>query len=235
MSGAPRRLVGIGAGGHARVLIDIARQQGDQVVALLDANPALWGGEVAGVPVLGDEPLIPALLGRAPLPAGQPDGDARTRGVLEAGPADALFVSIGGVPSNRVRRMVFTRLREAGHPLVGLVHPTATVAPDVVLGEAPIIMAGAIINPGTTLGTFTIINTGALVEHDCRIGDYAHICPGARLAGNVTVDEGAFVGLGACVIQGVRIGAEAVVGAGAVVLRDVPAGRRAVGNPAHLL
>lgn len=197
-------------------MLDVAQSCPEfEVVGLLDANPERWGSQLRGVPILGDEALLPDLIAQ--------------------GKVDAAYVGIGGVPSNQVRRTVFERLRASGVPLVTLQHARAVVACDAQVGEGCIIMAGALVNPAACLGTFVLVNTGAIVEHDCVLEDYVHICPGARLGGQVTVGEGAFVGLGATVLQGVRLGARCVVGAGAVVLRDVPADTVVVGNPARVL
>ena len=56
------RVVGVGAGGHAKVLIDILRLRQDyELVGLTDANPALWGRRVLDVSVLGGDDVLPAL------------------------------------------------------------------------------------------------------------------------------------------------------------------------------
>lgn len=206
------KIVGIGAGGHAKVLIDIVRlTPGLELVGLLDADPDKRGADVLGFPVLGDESLL-AQLG-----------------------VEAVFIGIGGVPSNRVRRRAFERMRAAGLPVVSLVHPSAVVAASARLGEGTTIMAGAVVNPDAVLGDGVIVNTRAVVEHDCRVGPFAHLCPGSILGGSATVGEEAFVGLGAAVIQGVHVGARTVVGGGAVVVRDLPEGVLAVGCPSRIV
>ena len=48
------KVVGIGAGGHAKVIIDILRLRGEyQIAGLVDSNPELAGTQVLDVPVLG--------------------------------------------------------------------------------------------------------------------------------------------------------------------------------------
>ena len=206
------KIVGIGAGGHAKVLVDIARQMpGFELVGLLDADEEKWGTVVMGLPVLGDEGRL---------------------GDLDV---DGAFIAIGGVPSNRVRRRAFERVRAAGLPVVSLVHPSAVVAESALLGEGVMILAGSVVNPEAVLGDGVIVNTRAVVEHDCGIEPFVHVCPGSVLGGGVTVGEEAFIGLGASVIQGVRIGTRAVVGGGSVVVRDLPDGVLAMGCPARIV
>ena len=56
------QVVGLGAGGHAKVVLEILRLIGQhELVGLLDPNKELWDTEVLGVPVLGDDDLLPRL------------------------------------------------------------------------------------------------------------------------------------------------------------------------------
>ena len=120
-------------------------------------------------------------------------------------------------------------------PFVPVVHPTAYVSPSAVVGRAPQIMAGCIVQPDVTLGDFVVLNTGAQIDHHGTMGDFAFLGPGACLAGGVTVGARAFIGANATVLPGKKIGRNALVGAGAVVARDVPDNAIVAGNPAKLL
>lgn len=211
---SPVPIVGVGAGTHAKSVLEAIRSSGEfVVVALADDDVARVGGEVLGFPVVS-----PAELERL-----------RSEGVASA------FAGVGGVGESSARQAVFERLLRAGFELPPIVHSSAVVSPWAQLGPGAQVLAGAIVNAGAQIEEDVIVNTGAIVEHDCRVGAHAHIGPGARLAGLVTVEHGAHVGIGAVVIEGIRIGADALVGAGAVVISDVPAGVRAVGVPARPL
>jgi len=49
-------VVGFGAGGHAKVVIEILRSMQEyKIVGLLETQDALWGTSVLGVEVLGDD------------------------------------------------------------------------------------------------------------------------------------------------------------------------------------
>ena len=207
--------MGIGAGGHARVVVDALLQRGDvEIVGLLDRREELHGQTVGGVLVLGGDELLPAL--------------------WEMGVCGC-FIAIGGVGDNRPRRAVFERVVGLGFEVIQVVHPRATVASSVSLGRGTVVMAGAVINPFAEVGENVIINTGAIVEHDCWVGDHVHVAPGAVVGGHARIGEGAHLGLGCIVLQGCRVGRWALVGAGTVVHRDLPDGVKAVGVPARIV
>lgn len=209
------RVIGFGAGGHAKVVIEILRALGGfDIVGLLDPSPALRGTTVIGVPVVGDDDLAAGLV---------------RDGVRHA------FIGLGSGSSTLPRRRLFDLACGYDLELVTAVHPSAVVSPSATIGPGVTIMAGAVVNAGASIGTHVIVNTGAIVEHDCRLGAHAHVATGARLAGGVTVGEGAHIGIGASVRQNITIGRLAVVGAGAVVVTDVADGVVVVGVPARML
>jgi sugar O-acyltransferase (sialic acid O-acetyltransferase NeuD family) len=193
-------LVLLGAGGHARVLLALARAAGHHVLGICD--PRLAADEVSrweGLDVLGDD------------------------GALDGLPPDrvALMLGVGQLTAGTLRERLYWTGRERGYRFPVLIHPGAWVAPDATLADGVQVMAGAIVQPGCVIGENSIINTCSSVDHDCHIGRDVHVAPGATLCGAVTVEAGAFVGAGSTVIQGLRVGERAVVGAGVTLVRDL--------------
>lgn len=204
------RMVVIGAGGHAKVVIEAIRASGlGDIYGLID--PAPTTRTVLGLPVLGGDELLPTL---------------KAQGVTAA------VIALG---NNTVRQRIGLRLRELGFGLPTVVHPSAVISPSAHLGEGVVIMARAVIGTEAEIGDFAIINTSASLDHDNIIGAAAHIAPGCALAGNISVGERTLVGVGSAVRPGVTIGADVVVGAGSAVVNDIPAGAIVVGAPARSL
>ncbi len=197
MTQPEKRLVLLGAGGHAKVVAETAQAAGWRVVGFLDPGRPP-GSLVVGAPVLGD------------------GGDLSAHPELLAD--CAFFAAVG---DGRVRWREHLRLKAAGASVATLVHPAAILSPSCRLGAGSVVMAGAVVQAETWIGEAAIVNTGARVDHDCRIGDAAMIAPGAVLCGGVRVGEGAFLAAGSLVAPGLRIGAGAFVGIGTAVVEDL--------------
>jgi UDP-perosamine 4-acetyltransferase len=201
-------VVVLGAGGHAKVVIEILRAMGERVDLCIGGADS--PDVCAGVPVVrGDEHLH----------------TLAARGYRRA------FVAIG---ANAVRQRVGQQARDAGFTMIRAVSPLAAISPSARIGEGVAVMAGAVVNAEAVVGDFAILNTGATVDHDCRIGAAAHVGPQCALAGQVQVGEGSFLGIGCKVIPLVTIGRDVVVGAGSVVIADLPDHVTALGVPARV-
>jgi len=200
-----------GAGGHAKVVAEILRLRCWEVVGFIDdVNADRKGREFYGAAVLGGREVLDDLL---------------SSGVKNA---------VVGFGDNRLRVKIAGELSGRGFDLVSAIHPGATCASDVSIGEGSVVASGAVIGPSTRVGCQVIVNTQASLDHDCVIGEGAHIGPGAIVTGVVDVGECAWIGAGAVIADHKTIGADSVVGAGAVVVKDVPASVVAVGVPARV-
>jgi sugar O-acyltransferase (sialic acid O-acetyltransferase NeuD family) len=200
-----RSLFIVRAGGHGRVVADVAELLGYRDVRFLDdAWPAK--SYTLDWPVVGRD-----------LPAPGPDLD--------------VFVGNG---VNAERHAEVTLLLAQGYCLPSLIHPQAYVSSRAQIGAGSLVAAMAVVGVGGRLGQAVIVNTGATVDHDCVLGDGVHVSPGAHLAGTVTVGDESWIGIGAAVREGIRIGAHVMVGAGAVVVSDIKDGLKVIGNPARV-
>lgn len=202
----------IGAGGHAKVLIDALRSSGASFAGCLDINPKLWGQEIEGVKVLGGQELI---------------RDFKPGSV-------ELINGVGAIRSDiRVRQRVYHELKSAGHSFGVIQAATSVVSASARVGEGTQILTQAVVHPQAVVGENTVVNTAAIVEHDCVVGAHSFICPRAILCGGVTLEEGCFIGSGAILLPLVKLGAGAVIGAGTVVHKNVAAGTVVLGAAAR--
>lgn len=205
-------LIVFGAGGHAKVVLDVLERMGMyRIVGLLDDSVELQGASHAGYQVIGSQANFP---------------DMRKQG------ADRLIVALG---DNERRRLVFEAAERAGFTMTSAIHPSAHIGARVKIGGGTLVVAGVVVNADAEIGANVIVNTGATVDHDCRIGAHVHLSPGVHLAGRVSVGELSHVGIGAVVLPNLHIGKRCIVGAGAVVRENLPDGVVAVGNPARII
>jgi sugar O-acyltransferase (sialic acid O-acetyltransferase NeuD family) len=199
------RLIIIGAGGHGKVVADIASiLKTYKSIVFLDDNESL--GEVMGFRVAG-----------------------KTKDAFIANKEADYFVAIG---NNQIRKRIQDQLEDIGQSIATLIHPHAIVGMDVTIGKGTVVMAGAVINSASRIGKGCIINTSTTLDHDNQVGDYVHISTGAKLAGTVSVGDGSWIGAGSTIINNINIYKESIIGAGAVVIRDVLPSSTVVGVPA---
>jgi len=201
----------IGAGGHAKVLVEALLASSAVIAGVVDADPAMAGQALLGVPVLGDDKFVQEF----------PPDEIR------------LVNGLGSVGLPVRRKELFERFKTLGYSFAKVVHPSAVIASDVELGEGAQIMAGAVIQPGSRIGSNVIVNTRASVDHDCRIGEHVHLAPGVTLSGGVRIGDSSHIGTGATLIQGINTGARCLVAAGSVVIRDINENTTVYGVPAR--
>lgn len=195
-----------GAGGHSRVVMDLAEVLGYTITKIFDD----FADHTQ--PLTGDN--RPSL------------SESKESFLSENEP---LIIAIG---DNHIRCSLADKVKS---PFVKLIHPNAEVSKYAELGDGTVVNAGGIIQAGAKIGRHVIINTGALVDHDSIVGDFAHISPNVALTGHVEVGEGSHIGAGAIIIPKVKIGKWCIVGAGTVVIRDVPDYAVVVGNPGRII
>lgn len=188
----------LGAGGHAKVLVDILNKNEDfcgAVVCPEDDLPSMFSSCYR---IKTDEEVLKL---------------SSEKIVLVNG--------IGGVPGNLTRRKLFLFFKGHGYSFRNVCSPDAVISDYVELKEGVQILPGAIVQAGAIIGANTIINSGAIVEHDCIIGEHCHIAPGVTLSGQVEVGNCVHIGTGASVIQSIVIGEGSVIGAGSIVSKNI--------------
>ncbi len=202
----------LGAGGHAKKLIDIIMRTDQYYVEAIisqagDPHDNLWGYKI----LKGDSHLQ----------------EYQSRGIV------SLANGIGGFTDNLKRKEIFLKLKEDGFQFVNLIDPSAVISYGVRLGEGIAVCAGVVVNPDVVIGNNVIISNSASVAHDSILEDHVLISSGSTVGAGVVVREGALLALGCNIVSRVTVGRNALVAAGAVVVKDVPDGARVFGIPAR--
>ena len=201
-----KNLIIIGARAMGRETCNYARDSGFIVKGFLDSDSSILNGFVGYPPVI-----------------------ATVEGYLPAD--DEVFICAIGDPGVKKH---YVRLMEAkGAKFVSVIHPSAYVGPNVVIGEGSIISVNVTLTCDIKIGCHVIVNVNSTISHDCFVGDFSSISPGCSIAGRVSLDEKVFLGVGVKVIPDISLGAEISVGAGAVITKSWKSGIL-VGVPACL-
>lgn len=210
-----RSVVIIGAGGHAREVLDIfdaRRELGDSVEVLgylVDPEFASPGTLVNGLPILGGLDWL------------KDNSDATA--------------AICGVGAPHLRRDLVARASEFDVQWINAIHPSVIMSRWVELGSGVVIAAGCILTNQITVYDHVHLNLDCTVSHDVRIEPFVTVSPGVHISGSVKIQTGAYIGTGANIIEKRTIGEWSVTGAGAVVNADVPPNATAVGVPAKVI
>ncbi|MDB4020973.1 acetyltransferase [Litorivicinus sp.] len=197
-----KSIIVVGAGRHARVLVDALVLRDARIIGLIDPCKDK-GSECWGFTILGDDNILRGYNG------------------VDVGLVNGLGSALTS-PGNPSRRVVASRLEAKGFHFLTVIHPSAIICSDCTFGVGSQVMAGAVIQAGVNIGDSCIINTGVIIDHGCEISAGCHLAPGVTLSGGVVVGENTHIGTGAVVIHDVKIGANCIIGAGSIIHQDVP-------------
>lgn len=198
-----KKLVMIGAGGHAKVCYDIAQlmNKWDEII-ILDDNPENDYFEIEGS-ITEVEKFI---------------NDSE------------FFVAIG---ENKTRKNITEKIASKGAEIIALIHPHSVIASNVEINEGTVIMAGVVINSSSNIGKGCIINTSSCIDHDNSLEDYVHLSPGVRTGGTVKISANSWIGIGSMLINNISIYKDSIIGAGSVVHKSISQSGTYVGVPAR--
>ena len=209
-----KKLFIIGSSGHAKVALDIAiKMDCFDFSGFLDV-PKLHGKNVWGYKVIGTEDDIPFL--------------------VKENPSCLFHIGVG---NSYLRYEISEKIKKKlpNVSFVNLIHPTAIIGTNVILGEGNIIMASAVVNPDVRLGNFNIINTKASIDHECLIGSYNTFAPGVTTGGNVIIDDFVFLGIGCNLKHSINKKRNCIVGGGSFVGKDCKENSLYYGVPAKYI
>ncbi|MBR4721004.1 MAG: acetyltransferase [Clostridia bacterium] len=178
-----KNVVIIGSGGHGKVVADIVKANGDNIVGFLDdfEKSEMTIGRISDYQKCCDDvEFIIAI------------GDTQDR--------------------ERISKSMDCRWYTAIHP-TAVVSPNATVgegtvvAPNAVInsgavvGKHCIVNTGAIVEHENIIGDFCHISVGTRLGGNVKIGDSAFIGIGAIVKNNINICENCIVGAGAVVVD----------------------------------
>ena len=125
-----------------------------------------------------------------------------------------------GIADVKFRRIVINKIKEKGGRFINLIHPTAIVDRNFIIGTGNIINPYSIISPNVQIGDFNVMTEQSIISHDCIIGNN-NIISTSTLCGHVKVGDDNFFGIRSTVIPHIDIGNRNIVQAGMVVDKNI--------------
>lgn len=191
------RLIIWGAGGHGKVVLDVAMASGEyeDIVFADDDPPAageFQGRPVVGMPVDGGGVFLVSI------------GDNRTRAACykkasESGLLPATLIHPSAVVSPSARIGAGT-----------VVMPRVVVNAEARIGEDCILNSGVVVEHDCVVGDHVHLSPGVVLGGGVRVGAFAQLGIGVIALPGAEIGEGAVVGAGAVVLKTVAPGVTVV-------------------------
>lgn len=207
------KIIVIGGGGHAKVLISILKKNENfEIIGYLDMQDK---GSILGTMYLGNDDML-----------SEPADTIRN---------SSLVMGIGMLNSFDAKKRVkiFYNFQELGYSFPTIYSTDSIVNEEVNVEMGTVFFDLSVVNSGTKIGKCAIINTNASIDHDCDIGDFVHIAPGATLSGGVRIGNNTMVGAGSTIIENINITDNVLIGAGSTVVKNITEPGLYYGSPAR--
>ncbi len=171
-----KQLIIIGAGGHAKVVLDAVLKQGEYCVIgfAVDTHPI-------GTAIMGNYTVV----------------DTTQLANIVPTTNTYFVVALG---NNNSRKLIFEQASKNSLSAT-IIHPSAIIASDVTISNGTIILANVTINAGCIIGSNCIINSGVIIDHDCVINANTHLSIGTIVASKITIASETTTNIGQIITQ----------------------------------
>lgn len=119
--------------------------------------------------------------------------------------------------------------------LATFIHPSAYVAPDVIIEAGAVIMPYVMISSAAKIGTGSLLMVGCSIGHNTELGMANHVAAQAVMGACIKTGIGVHIGLNATIRENIQMGDYSTLGMGAVLTKNVGASEVWAGNPARFL
>lgn len=132
-----------------------------------------------------------------------------------------IFIGVGLINNYRERFELINRLNELKFNFIKIISNKANVSINSLIDDGTIVMHKAIIGPNSLIGKNCIINTGAIIEHDTIVGNNSHISTGVIINGSCKIGSNCFIGSGTIIKNGVKIKNNSFIPMGTKITKNV--------------
>lgn len=189
-------LILVGAGGHARSIIDIVESNNDwEIYGLVGIHREI-GKNILGYEVIGTDEDLHSIYSKC----------------------NNAIIALGKIGKCDKREIVGLELEKIGFNFPTIKSNSSYLSKHSSIGYGTSIGHGVIINAGSKIGSHCILNSKSLIEHDCIIHDHCHISTGVIINGGCEVGGNSFIGSGSIIREGVKIPPNTIISSGKRVM-----------------
>lgn len=159
------KLIIVGAGGHGKVVADALDLDNNyEILGFVDGLVPVGTVVFKNYKVIANQNDLNSLVGKA----------------------EYAIVAVG---NNEIRKKIADELKNNFKPIT-IIHSTAVIGSDVLIGEGTVVLANAVITTNSRIGNNTIVNAGVIVDHDCVVGNDVHLSVGTVVGSNTVIGSG---------------------------------------------
>ena len=192
-----KKIIIIGAGGHAKSCIDLIQSTKKyKISGLIDLKKNL-GKKILGIKVIGTDDDLKDIFKSIKYAA----------------------IGIGSVKKLQIRKKIYTKLKKIGFKTPSIFSPISYVSKYSKVEDCTMIFHKTIINANVKIGKCCLINSNTLVEHDVNISEFSNIATNVTLNGGVRVGSGCFVGSGTVVRENIKLKKNSFIKMGSIIIK----------------
>lgn len=147
------------------------------------------------------------------------------------GEEEVFICSIGG----NYRKECMSKIINRGGTFIPLIHQTARIGSNVVLGKGNMVGAFTTIAADAKIGDYNFIQSYTIIGHDVTIGDWNRIDSQVMCVGGITIGNHNMIHTAAVLNHNVTVGNDTHIGACSFVTRNVDSGTTVFSSPARRL
>ncbi len=194
-----KKIILIGAGGHAKSCIDIINAEGKyEIIGLVD-NKKKKGSKIFNYKVLGGDKILKNIRSKVKF----------------------AFLAVGQIKTHELRKKLYLKATSLGFKFPKVISPNSIISPFSKIGKGCLIAHGVKINSDTKIGINCIINTNAIIEHDVVVGDFCHVSTSSTVNGNVEIGNNSFIGSGSILKNSIKIKNNTILQMGSIVKKNI--------------
>jgi len=193
-----RKIVVVGLGANAQLVIDTARVLNMQVCGYTDLCQRPELQELLSVKYLGSHSELKAL--------------------RSASKVKFVF----GITDKALKEKLIAEYEMAQSCWVTLIHPSAEVSSTAKISEGVVILEKVVVQANCNVMAHVIVNANVMISYNTVVQEFSYLAPMAILAKGVHVGRNCSVGVNARISEGIVIGNGSTVADGAVVVSSLP-------------